>query len=76
MKYFIVDYHKALVDAGIDFMITGQIHDEVQAEVREDQAQEAAEIAERTFISTGERIGMRMKMEGESKVGDNWYDTH
>jgi DNA polymerase I-like protein with 3'-5' exonuclease and polymerase domains len=74
MKYYLVETEKRLKNFDAHFV--GNIHDEVQIEVREDQAEEVVKILEQTFIDVGEMIGMRIKMEGEAKIGDNWADTH
>ena len=74
MKFFLVEAEKRLEKFDANFV--GNIHDEVQLEVREDQAEEVKLILEQTFIDVGEQIGMRIKMEGEAKIGDNWADTH
>jgi len=76
MKYWVVAVDKMIGEEKYDAHIVGNIHDEIQVEVREDQAQEFATKLEALFITVGEDIGMRLKMEGEAKVGDNWYDTH
>ena len=74
MKYYLIEVEKRLEN--YDAVFVGNIHDEVQMEVREDQAEEVAQILTDTFISVGEAIGMRIKMEGEAKIGNNWMETH
>ena len=76
MKYWVVAVDKMIQDKGYDASIVGNIHDEIQVEVREDQAEEFARKLEALFITVGEDIGMRIKMEGEAKIGSNWYETH
>lgn len=76
MKYWVVAVDKMITTEGYDAKMVGNIHDEIQVEVREDQAEEFAKKLEALFISVGEDIGMRIKMEGESRVGDNWMETH
>jgi len=76
MKYWVVAVDKMIKTEGIDAKIVGNIHDEIQCEVREDQAEKFSKNLESLFIKVGEDIGMRIKMEGESKIGDNWYETH
>ena len=76
MKYWVVAVDKMIKEDNIDAQIVGNIHDEIQVEVREDQAEKFAKNLEALFISVGETIGMRLKMEGEAKIGNNWYDTH
>lgn len=74
MKYFLVEVDKRLENFDAHFV--GNIHDEVQLEVKEEQAEEVAKILTQTFIDVGEAIGMRIKMEGEAKIGNNWKETH
>ena len=74
MKYWLIEIDKRLENFDASFV--GNIHDEVQMEVREDQAEEVAAILEQAFVDVGEQIGMRIKMEGEAKIGSNWKDTH
>lgn len=76
MKYWLVAVDKMIKEEGIDARFVGNIHDEIQAEVREDQAELFAKNLVDLFIKVGEDIGIRIKMEGEAKIGNNWYDTH
>jgi len=74
MKYWLIETEKRLEN--FDAYYVGNIHDEVQMEVREDQAEDVAKILTQSFIDVGEQIGMRIKMEGEAKIGDTWKETH
>ena len=76
MKYWVVAVDNMITRDNFDASIVGNIHDEIQVEVREDQAEKFARNLEELFIKVGEDIGMRIKMEGEAKVGGNWFDTH
>lgn len=76
MKYWVVAVQKMIESEGFDAHMVGNIHDEIQVEVREDQAEKFAKNLESLFIEVGEAIGMRIKMEGEAKIGNNWYETH
>ena len=76
MKYWVVAVDKMITRDNFDASIVGNIHDEIQVEVREDQAEKFTRNLEELFIKVGEDIGMRIKMEGEAKVGGNWFDTH
>ena len=76
MKYWVVAVDKMIVEEKYEAHIVGNIHDEIQCEVREDQAEEFSKKLESLFIEVGEDMNMRIKMEGEAKIGDNWYDTH
>ena len=74
MKYVVVELNKRLQQYDAKFV--GNIHDEFQIQVREDQADIVASMCEQVFIDVGEHLNMRIKMEGEAKIGNNWYDTH
>jgi DNA polymerase-1 len=76
MKYYVVLLDKKLKEGGYDYKMVGNIHDEIQMEVREDQASDVARICEETFTDVTEKLNFRCKLEGEAKVGDNWSDTH
>ena len=76
MKYVLVEMDKVFKEKGYDYKFVGNIHDEVQIEVKEVEAEMVAKDAEAVFIEVGKQIGMRIKMEGEAKIGNNWYDTH
>ena len=76
MKYWVVAVDNMITRDNFDASIVGNIHDEIQVEVREDQAEKFTRNLEELFIKVGEDIGMRIKMEGEAKVGGNWFDTH
>ena len=76
MKYWVVAVDKMIQEEGLDAHIVGNIHDELQIECEEGRAEELARKLEALFIMVGKDIGMRIKMEGEAKVGRNWFDTH
>ena len=76
MKYVLVEMDKQFKEKGYDYKFVGNIHDEVQIEVKESDAEDAGKTAEEVFIIVGEQLSMRIKMEGEAKIGNNWYDTH
>jgi DNA polymerase I len=60
---------------GFDWQPCIVYHDELQFFVREDQAEEAAAIAARSFREAPKQFGV-MIMDGESKIGNNWRDCH
>lgn len=76
MKYWVIAVDKMIKEEGLDAKMVGNIHDEIQCEVREDQAEKFAKNLESLFIKVGKDIGMRIKMEGEAKIGNNWEETH
>jgi len=79
MKYWLIEYDKQLQQefiVGEDYEFVLNVHDEAQVECRADIAERVGEIAEEAFETITEKIGFRIKLEGEAKIGDNWYETH
>jgi DNA polymerase-1 len=66
---------KELKEAGIWYQPLIYYHDEVEFMVREEDAEIAAKIAANAFKKGPEMIGI-MIMDGEAKIGDNWYEVH
>ena len=62
--------------AGLDYYFVGNIHDEVQAEVRADQADDYGRLAVECLESAGAFYSLNCPLTGEYKVGDSWADTH
>lgn len=60
----------------LTFAFVGNIHDEFQAEVAEKDARKFAWIAEGAIAAAGERLGLRVPLAGEAKIGNNWSETH
>ena len=50
-------------------------HDEVQLDAAEKDAKRVAEIAAEAFREAPKQFGVNI-MDGESLIGDNWYETH
>jgi DNA polymerase I-like protein with 3'-5' exonuclease and polymerase domains len=76
MKYYLVELNKQLTERKLDFAFVGNIHDEVQIQVKEEHAEEVARIAEACFGIVEKQLNWRCKLEGEAKIGNNWADTH
>lgn len=60
----------------IDYKFVGNIHDEFQAEVREDQAEKFGWLAVECIKAAGIKFNLRCPLDGEYKVGKTWADTH
>ena len=60
----------------LDYYFVGNIHDEVQAEVREDQADKYGRLAVSCLEAAGIELGLNCKLTGEYQVGTSWADTH
>lgn len=61
---------------GKDWGLLIWYHDEFQAEVREDLCKEFAEIANSCIVDAGKYFKIDCPHEGESDIGNNWYETH
>ena len=75
-KQWCVEAHKLLKKYDIDYKQVAFVHDEIQLEVREDQAEEASAIMIASAQLAGETLGFRVPVDAESKRGNNWYETH
>ena len=67
---------EAAKDAGLDYKIVGNIHDEIQAEVLEAHTEYFGELAVMAIEKAGEHFNLRCPTTGEYKVGNNWSETH
>lgn len=52
------------------------VHDEVQAEVREDLADQYGKLAVLSIQEAGAQLGFKCPLTGEYKIGNNWKETH
>ena len=59
-----------------DIAFVLNIHDEYQAEVKPELVEEYKVMAVEAIRKAGEYFKMRCPLDGEAKVGENWYDTH
>ena len=61
---------------GIEYKFVGNIHDEIQAQVRSDQSESFGRLAVASIEAAGKHFDLRCPLAGEYKIGDNWADTH
>lgn len=61
---------------GIDYKFVGNIHDEIQAQVRSDQSESFGRLAVASIEAAGVYFQLRCPLAGEYKIGENWADTH
>jgi len=63
---------------GVDYEFVANVHDEWQVEVRDEDGlpQLVADESLKAFNQAGEILNLRVKIDGESKIGRNWADTH
>jgi DNA polymerase I-like protein with 3'-5' exonuclease and polymerase domains len=76
MKYYAILLDQNLQKYGDAVAFVGNIHDEIQLEVRNDIVDEVKGICEHTFSSITTQLKWRLPLEGEAKSGLTWMDTH
>ena len=52
------------------------VHDEFQLSVHPSITQEVAELGKQSITQAGIELGVRCPLVGDSKIGDNWAETH
>ena len=60
----------------LDYKFIGNIHDEVQAEVRTEHADKYGYLAVECLKAAGLAYDLRCPLDGEYKVGTTWAETH
>ena len=60
----------------IEYNMVGNIHDEIQAEVRADQAKQFGWLAVECIKAAGIKFNMNCPLDGTYKIGDTWEQTH
>ena len=58
------------------YKLVGNIHDEIQAEVHEEDAHAFGQQVVQSIRMTEQSLGLRCPMDGDYKVGNNWSETH
>ena len=80
MKYVTVFLYESLIELGWEFgnhwSFVLSVHDELQSEVREDLVEIFSEKVHEAFRKTTKTLRLKVPMEGEVNVGNNWTETH
>lgn len=76
MKVTSILLEEESIKEGVEFKKVGDIHDEGQTEVKEAEAEKLGQMAVSCITNAGEFLGVREKLTGEYKIGDNWSQTH
>ena len=61
---------------GVEYGFVAVVHDEMNAEVRADCAEEYTAIAEESIAEAGRLLGFSCPHKGDGQIGGNWYDVH
>jgi len=64
-----------LEEANIPYVPLIMMHDEEDFMVPEEHAEEAARIGKQSFIDGPKLFGIQI-MDGDAKIGNNWYEVH
>ena len=76
MKTALVLLHNRIKQLNLDASFVGNIHDEWQIEVREDQAEQVGQLGVQALKDTTEVLKLNCPLDGEYQIGDNWSETH
>lgn len=76
MKYWLIEVARVADEEGLDWNPSANIHDEGQFEVAEKDVKRFMEICVSAFPTISRALGSKCLLEGDAKVGDNWYETH
>jgi len=74
MKWALVNLWETADPTRYAFILN--VHDEYQAEVDEDYAEEFARLAEEAIRQAGRDLGLRCPLDAEAKIGTTWQETH
>jgi len=74
---WLLNIQQAITEAELDANIMAWVHDEVQIQIREKDAQHVGDIARRAAQAAGEKwFQGKIPIEAEWKLGQTWADTH
>lgn len=80
MKQALVELDEALKALGYipgdDYEFVANVHDEWQVEVKEELAERVAMESEKAMVKAGDFFSFKCRIDGESKIGNNWKETH
>lgn len=76
MKKWLVIVAEQADKEGLRWNPVGNIHDEGQFEVHEEDVVRFCQICEDSMNKAGEALGFRCRIDGEAMVGDSWAATH
>tara|TARA_R100001082_G_scaffold108216_1_gene83176 strand:+ start:4096 stop:5730 length:1635 start_codon:yes stop_codon:yes gene_type:complete len=76
MKKALVILDKYAKEWELDYKFIGNVHDEVQTEVREAHADKFGWLGVECLKAAGIEFGLRCPLDGEYKIGTTWAETH
>ena len=76
MKKALVILDRMATAQKLDYRFVGNIHDEVQAEVRTEHAERFGKLAAYAICRAGEELNLRCPLAGSYDIGITWAETH
>jgi DNA polymerase I-like protein with 3'-5' exonuclease and polymerase domains len=76
MKKALVLFHNELTKAKLNVQMVANVHDEIQLECSEEDAERVGKMGVEAIKAAGEALGLRCPLDGEYKVGNSWKETH
>ena len=61
---------------GREYSFVANVHDEFQAEVKPEYAEYFGKIAIESIRKAGKKLKLNVLLDGESKIGETWAETH
>jgi DNA polymerase I len=68
--------YKRAMEKGIETYPALHVHDEFQSITKESDAEEHGKIKVQSIIDAGEELNLKVRLDGQYKVGANWAETH
>jgi len=77
-KQWAVEMDKALIERGLKdrCQVVANVHDEHQYECDEEIAEEIGKLSVECIKKAGQHFNIKVDLDGEYKVGNNWAETH
>lgn len=76
MKMAAIIHRKYIREKGLDAMMIGNVHDEIQLDVHSRDVEEIGESGIRSIQQAGEALGCHVPFTGEWKSGPDWASCH
>lgn len=76
MKQALVRLDRMATAHNLDYKLVGNIHDEIQTEVKREQAEKFGKLAAYAVTQAGTDFNLRCPLAGDYKIGLNWAQTH
>lgn len=75
---WLVEFHRLLRERGLKQYVRQMawVHDEVQLSVKREFAEEVGKVCVEAIKLAGEHFKLRVPLDGEYKIGNNWRECH